>query len=1021
MGFSDLKTGLELMRRRFALRFSLLVVGALLLPAGLAALGPVPARAAALAAAPERGFPLIREVVPPIPEAEVQNFGIATDPRGLVYIANLGGLLIYDGAGWRALPIGKAKVAFSVAVDAAGRVAVGGVDELGVLESSASGELRFVSLLHHLPPDRRQVGQIGGVFATPRGFLYFTADALLEWDGTKLSTIARPAAGPPYPGTYEIGGEIYLSDTNGLKVRVGDRFEPLPGAERFRGKRVEQILPAAGGLLVSVRGEGLQLFNPIDGGAVPFAPEASRWTSKNRLLGGGSCRLPDGRWALGSFLGGLLLLRPDGEIDQIIDTRLGLPDNYVSGAAVDAEGGLWLALNSGLVRVEIGSPISTIDRRSGLEGSVYTSARHRGKMWAATPSGAFFQLPGDPKNGLLRMARAESLPAAAWSLLSLEEGLMVGTAFGIYFVPDSGAPYLVPGSDEVGTAYTLARSGDPRRVWVGGDHGLSSLRREAASWRWVLPPVGPDTEVRSIVEVGDTVWFSLPLEGIFGLDLRPGEGASAAAAPPLRRIPNSDETSLYRIAGRLAAVREGRVSRLDETRGRLVEDAVFSVFGTPLGQKETFNALIEDAAGNVWRNSRPPAVFLRQGSGWSPAARSLVELPARSVEAIYADPGGAVWLATESGLHRVEIPLPAAAALPAPRFARVTTGRGDFLFGGIGAPSGIELPRRFTRLQIELAPLSFRTGLRYSTRLDPIDTEWSEPRADPKVEQTRLPAGRYTFRARTIGPNGEQSPEVTWAFRVLPSWYETPWALTLWATLAFAGIRTWVSLRSRALRQRAAQLETRVQEKTAELRAAVTDLEQTQSDLEAANIRLEELSLQDELTGIANRRRLQMLLDAEWHRARRQHQPIAFILLDLDHFKQLNDTRGHLEGDFCLQSVAAFLAQAVQRTGDLVARYGGEEFAVLLPTTDLAGAIRVAERLREGLESLALPHDALVGGHVTASFGVAAMTPTLGQEPEMLIEAADLALYRAKTDGRNLVRAGGVEEETGEMDVGLTN
>jgi len=1006
------------MRRPFAPLLRLLVVGLL-----LSAEFGVPGAAEGAAPPPARGFPLIREVIPTVKEAEVQNFGIAADRRGVLYVANGGGLLIYDGAWWRAIPIGKAKAAFSVTTDAAGRVAVGGVDELGILEASASGELRFVSLLNLLPPDQRQVGQVGAVFATPRGFVFFSSDAVIEWDGAKISTLARPAAGPPYPGLFELGGEIYLADKTGIFKRAGDRFELIPGGDRFSGKRVDQILPAAGGLVVSVRGEGLFLLNPIDGGAVPFAPEASAWTSANRLLFGTSCRLPDGRWALGSLLGGLLLLRPDGAIDQIIDTRLGLPDNYVSGIAVDAEGGVWLALNSGIVRVEIGSPISIVDRRSGIDGSVYAVARHRGQMWAVTPSGAFVQEPGDPKNGLLRLKKAEGLPSAGWSLLSTEDGLLVGTAFGIYVVPDSGAPSLVPGSDAAGTAYDLVRSGDPRRVWVGGDHGLASLWREAGGWRFVASAAGPDAEVRTIVESGDTVWFSIPLEGIFGLELSPGapgtpgNRSGAAASSSLHLVPDSDETSLFRIAGRIAAVRHGQVYRLDEGKGRLVEDSAFA----PLGVESDFSFLAEDAAGNVWRNSRPPAVFLRQGAGWSATPRSLVEIPARSIETIFPDADGSVWLAAENGLYRVESPLPTAAALLAPRFARVTTGRGDFLFGGIAAPTGIELPNRLTRLQIELAPLSFRAGLRYETRLDPIDSEWGEPRADPRIELTHLPAGSYTFRARTLGPNGEQSPEATWVFRVLPAWYETPWAIALWAVLAFAAIRTWASLRSRALRQRAAQLETKVQEQTAELRQAVADLERTQSDLETANVRLEELSLQDELTGIANRRRLQMLLDAEWHRARRQHQPIAFILLDLDHFKRLNDTRGHLEGDFCLQSVAAFLAQAVQRTGDLVARYGGEEFAVLLPSTDLAGALKVAERLREGLETLALPHDAVPGGHVTASFGVAAFTPLLGQEPEVLIEAADLALYRAKSDGRNLVRAGGVEEETGEMDAGLTN
>ncbi len=996
------------MRRRAVSRLSSILVAGTLLAGGIVL--PRPAGAALPVAA--RGFPLIREIVPAIPEAEVQNFGIATDRRGLVYVANLGGLLIYDGAWWRCIPIGKATAAFSVATDASGRVAVGGIDDLGYIETSAAGVPRFVSLLDLLPKDQRQVGQVGATFASPRGFLFFTADAVLEWDGDKLQTLARPAEGPPYPSLYEIGGEFYLADKNGVAKRVGDRFEPLSWGAQFAGKRVDQILPAQNAFLVSVRGEGLFLVNPIDGVATPFAPEASAWTSANRLLAGTSCRLPDGRWALGSILGGLLLLRADGVVDQVIDTRLGLPDNYVSGLAADTEGGLWLALNTGMVRVEIGSPISTVDRRSGLDGSIYAVERHRGKLWVATPSGVFAEQAEPPKNGLIEFRKVAGLPSAGWSFVSVEGGLLVGTAFGIYSVPDVGVPRLIPGSDAVGTAYELVRSADSRRVWVGGDEGLSSLWLEPDGWRYLPHASGPGGEVRSIVESGDVVWFSVPLEGVFGLRIgSPGQPSA------LLRVPDSAETNLYRIAGRVAAVRDDRVLCLDETRARLVEDSAFA----PLAVAGTFSVLAQDAAGNVWRNSRPPAVFLRQGAGWSATPRSLVEVPARSVERIYPDADGSVWLAAENGLYRVDSPLPPAPPLPAPRFARVSTGRGDYLFGGTAARTGIELPNRFTRLQVELAPLSFRAGLRFSTRLDPIDLDWGEARIDPRVELTRLPAGSYTLRARTLGPNGEQSPEVAWAFRVLPAWYETPWALTLWGILALIGIRTWASLRSRALRQRAAQLEQRVQEQTAELRQAVADLERTQDDLEAANVRLEELSLQDELTGIANRRRLQMLLDAEWHRARRQRQPIAFILLDLDHFKLLNDTRGHLEGDFCLQSVAAFLSQAVQRTGDLVARYGGEEFAVLLPATDLPGALKVAERLREGLELLGLPHDAVPGGHVTASFGVAALVPLLGQEPEDLIEAADAALYRAKSDGRNLVRAGGPEGETGEVDAGLAN
>jgi diguanylate cyclase (GGDEF)-like protein len=190
------------------------------------------------------------------------------------------------------------------------------------------------------------------------------------------------------------------------------------------------------------------------------------------------------------------------------------------------------------------------------------------------------------------------------------------------------------------------------------------------------------------------------------------------------------------------------------------------------------------------------------------------------------------------------------------------------------------------------------------------------------------------------------------------------------------------------------------------LRHTVEELQRTHGDLAAANARLEELSRRDDLTGIANRRRLQQALAEEWSHTR---QSIAFLLLDLDYFKKLNDTHGHLAGDLALQSVAGFVAETARPHGGLAARYGGEELAVLLPGLGLDRALQVAEQLRAGIEALAIPNEESPLGHLTASVGAAAMLPGLGQTPEGLIEAADLALYQAKDEGRNRV-CGGREE-----------
>ncbi len=171
------------------------------------------------------------------------------------------------------------------------------------------------------------------------------------------------------------------------------------------------------------------------------------------------------------------------------------------------------------------------------------------------------------------------------------------------------------------------------------------------------------------------------------------------------------------------------------------------------------------------------------------------------------------------------------------------------------------------------------------------------------------------------------------------------------------------------------------------------------------------LALIDSLTGVANRRKFDEMLPYEWSRAAREGTSIALAILDLDFFKQFNDSYGHQAGDLCLQQVARALGESLRRPTDLLARYGGEEFVALLPTTDLAGATALAESMREGLTKLGITHASTSLGRVTLSAGVAAAMPKPGAAPEDLVRTADAALYEAKQAGRNRVVAQGYVSE----------
>ncbi len=180
------------------------------------------------------------------------------------------------------------------------------------------------------------------------------------------------------------------------------------------------------------------------------------------------------------------------------------------------------------------------------------------------------------------------------------------------------------------------------------------------------------------------------------------------------------------------------------------------------------------------------------------------------------------------------------------------------------------------------------------------------------------------------------------------------------------------------------------------------DLNKLNSELQSHKEKLAQMSYVDGLTSLANRRRFNEFLEAEWNRAVRSGSPLSLIILDIDFFKQFNDHYGHSAGDECLVNVARALSNCIKRSGDLVARFGGEEFAVVLPDTDFSGAKCTAEQIQTSTRDLAIAHEySHIAPHITVSSGIASCVPAEKNTHMELLEAADKQLYAAKEAGRN--------------------
>jgi diguanylate cyclase (GGDEF)-like protein len=360
------------------------------------------------------------------------------------------------------------------------------------------------------------------------------------------------------------------------------------------------------------------------------------------------------------------------------------------------------------------------------------------------------------------------------------------------------------------------------------------------------------------------------------------------------------------------------------------------------------------------------------------------------------DASGRIWLASLKGAVIVDpLRLPDGGKAPAVRVEEIAvdgrfTPPPDPAQGELLLPAGGSAP---LTLRYAADTVLNAERVRFRFLMEGLSPNWIDAGKSREARFPALPPGQYRFRvAASLDGQEWQESKSPLVIRVPALPHQNPWfraaALLLLLALAYGAYR-W---RTRQLIYRQVQMERLVAEKTEALRQA--------------NEHLSQLSFSDALTGLANRRRLDEMLDTEWRRTLRQQIPLAVVVADIDAFKAYNDSLGHTAGDVCLVAVAEVVRQSASRASDLAARYGGEEFVLLLPGMEQVQALAYAERLRAACEARAIPHPASpVAAVVTLSVGVAAWLPTADSTPAALFAAADAALYRAKQEGRNRVRA----------------
>ena len=295
----------------------------------------------------ERGYPILQRFGVEAHGGGVQSYSVHQSSDGLIWIGNLGGLLVYDGASWKSYSLANYSAVYAVGSDARGRIAAGGFEEFGIFEPDETGDLAYRSLSAQLPAEQANFGDVRCIYRNSQGLWFITSRFIFVSDGESVNAVAGPI--PESARVLPVGDRIYVSSVQGLTRIDAQGITPIE-LDDPRGGRIDLLLPASGDdMLAVIRGEGLAMFD--GSGLESFGPESSTWTGDREISSG--VWLPDGRWVLGSRDAGLLVVMPDGSIDRSVDNSVGLPDNNVQGMTLDSNGALWLALDSNIARVEI--------------------------------------------------------------------------------------------------------------------------------------------------------------------------------------------------------------------------------------------------------------------------------------------------------------------------------------------------------------------------------------------------------------------------------------------------------------------------------------------------------------------------------------------------------------------------------------------------------------------------------------------------------------------------------------------
>lgn len=780
----------------------------------------------------EIGFPFVRNYTTSDYHAHAQNFAITGDRQGIMYFGNFAGVLQYDGETWRLIPTGNTTKVSALATDSTGRVYVGARGEIGYLEPDNTGTLKFISLLQNFKASYTPFYDVLRVFIVGGKVQFITGNLIFTLENSNISVWTAPNE---ILNAFLVRDVIYLQlKEKGLVSWHDGKIEDCHQGSVFSGARViSAMLPfQSTKTLIATSSQGLYL---MDGGTVrPLAAKGNELLTKNPVTSG--VALSDGSIALGTSRMGIIVIDNEGNVRQIIDKAASLQNSFIQTLYINNDNTLWAALNNGISMIEIPSPYTYFDEKSGLMGGVNQILRFQNTCFVATYQGLYYY--DDTTLGFLPV---KEIISACWRITSFNNNLYAATSQGVFVIKNHKAVLI---RDGFILSLTTSKK-DPSAIYLGETRGFYRMTKKGEGWI-VMKLDGIDEEINDLkTDSSGNIWGLSLSKGLF------------------RYIPGEDTLSFFNEKDGLPGVQGITINPLDETisigtsRGiyifnetRQSFDSIRLIPDTKQVADEWFSLIVTDKKGNLWVNSGEETdvkILLRNRNQYQLLSMPFLPIADYVIWSIFPEENGITWLGGPEGLIRYDASVRNKNVRPYPSLLRRIMVNNDSVIytGNISYNrNNIVLKHSENSVTFEFStPFhSVKGDMEYQFYLEGFEDTWNDWSKQTVKEYTNLPGGRFVFHVRARNIFDELASEAVVKFQVLSPWYKTVWAIVLYI-IVFGGIvYTIVLLRNQKLLKEKRILEERIAVRTAEVVQQKEEIENQSQELANKNDELEKIN-----------------------------------------------------------------------------------------------------------------------------------------------------------------------------------